>query len=140
MYKIYKLIYEDKVVYVGQTTQKLSRRKHGDYGKNDEFFKLCDIELIEETNDISREIYWIEYYISIGQPLLNKRNGDNINGYKITHKDKIKEYLKEYMKKYRVLNKDKMLEYDRKYQQSDKRKQYLKEYRLKNKQKNNGIE
>jgi len=34
------------------------------------------IELIEETTEKNRERFWIEHYLSLGEPLMNKRNGD----------------------------------------------------------------
>ena len=41
-----------------------------------QFVKQCEIELIEETNDVSRERYWIDYYTELGFDLLNRRGGD----------------------------------------------------------------
>lgn len=77
MIKIYKLVKDGKIVYVGKTKLSLSRRKGGAYYCMDkDFVSKCDIELIEETNDVSRERYWIEYYIKKGYELKNKRNGD----------------------------------------------------------------
>ena len=99
MYKIYKIVDNTNGnIYIGQTKQKyLSDRitchkqhfKHN-YKKNcssrlilnnDDWF----YELIEETNDISRESYWIQ-------------NTPNcINKYKLNYSNK--EYCKEYRKK-----------------------------------------
>jgi len=57
-YKIYKLIENDNIVYVGITTlsllKRLSTHKHKKEG--------ISIHLIEETNNKLREIYWIGYY------------------------------------------------------------------------------
>jgi hypothetical protein len=75
--KIYKLVKDGEVVYVGRTKLSLSRRKSsGFYNIDSSFVKECEIELIEETDDKSRERFWIDYYLSIGCGLLNKRNGD----------------------------------------------------------------
>ena len=77
MIKIYKLIRNGEVVYVGKTILTLSRRKAGSYYCMDrQFVKECEIELIEETDDVSRERYWIEFYTKQGCQLRNKRNGD----------------------------------------------------------------
>jgi hypothetical protein len=117
MIKIYKLIYDNEIVYVGKTTQRLERRKAAGYGDTVPFFKECLIELIEETTDVSREEYWIEKLRSEGHALLNKRGGE-------TGLDR-KEWFennKQYFKEYRENNKEKI-------------KEYIKEYRLKNKEK-----
>lgn len=56
--KIYKLIKDDKVVYVGATTYKhLSSRTsiHRYYGK-----EFDSYDIIEETDDKLREAYWVE--------------------------------------------------------------------------------
>jgi len=77
MIKIYKLIKDDEVVYIGKTKISLSRRKSGAYySMSRDFICKCKIELIEETEDVSRERYWIEYYFNQGYKLKNKRNGD----------------------------------------------------------------
>jgi hypothetical protein len=76
-YKIYRLVYEGKIIYVGHTKLALSRRKgSANYSVPKDIYKLSKIELIEETESRNRERYWIEYYISKNEPLMNKRNGD----------------------------------------------------------------
>jgi hypothetical protein len=80
MIKIYKLVYHKQVVYVGQTKLPLYRRKAGSYHNIDkEYIKKCEIEIIEETDDVSRERYWIKYYRDLGCNLLNKNDGDYLN-------------------------------------------------------------
>lgn len=75
--KIYKLVKDGQVIYIGRTKLSLNRRKNSNFYKIPrEVSMLCEIELIEETDDKSRERYWIDYYLSIGCKLLNKRNGD----------------------------------------------------------------
>lgn len=75
--KIYKLVYDDKIIYVGLTTLPLYRRKgSANYSVPKEIYKQSKIELIEETTEKNRERFWIEHYLSLGEPLLNKRNGD----------------------------------------------------------------
>jgi len=77
MIKIYKLIYEGEVVYIGLTKLKLYRRKgSANYSVPPEIYKLCRIELIEETLDKGRERYWIDFYLKNGAKLFNKRGGD----------------------------------------------------------------
>lgn len=76
--KIYKIVYKGDVIYIGKTILKLRVRKScKNYSISDDIYKESEIELIEYTDDVSRERYWIEYYISIGAKLLNKRNGDH---------------------------------------------------------------
>jgi len=135
MIKIYKLIYDNEIVYIGQTKLKyLSMRKAAGYGDTVPFFKECSIELIEETSDSSRERYWIERLRSEGHPLLNKRRG-------VTGLDK-KEYNKEYRKEYYENNKEKIKEdfkeYYKEYYEKNKEviNQKKKEYNLRNKKTN----
>jgi hypothetical protein len=129
MIKIYKLIYDNEIVYVGQTKQELTKRKKSGYGNTVPFFKECSVELIEETTDVSREKYWIEKLRSEGHPLLNKICG-------VTGLDK-----KEYDKEYRDCNREKKKEHDKEYYQKNKevinqkKKEYNKEYSEKNKEK-----
>jgi hypothetical protein len=112
MIKIYKLIHNAQIVYVGQTKLKyLSMRKASGYGNTIPFFKECKIELIEETTDISRERYWIERLNIEGHPLLNKLKGDGLNKL---------EYDKEYSREYRRKNKEKKREYHREYYKKKK--------------------
>lgn len=96
MIKIYKLIYKDEVIYVGRTKLTLNRRKNSfNYSIPKEVYKASTIELIEETDDISRERYWINYYLSIGAKLMNKRGGD--------HNDKtLKEYREKLLEKAKI--------------------------------------
>ena len=105
-YKIYKLIHEDNVVYIGRTTKTLQERKANSYkGTCVELIaKDCQIELIEETNDLSRERYWINYY----DELLNIQKGDGVDW---------KRYQKKYQKEYRSTEQQKKYqrEYQRKY-------------------------
>ena len=126
--KIYKLIYNDKVIYVGLTTLSLSRRKSTtNYSVPKEIYKESKIELIEETIEKNRERFWIEHYLSLGEPLMNKRNGDfstkeeayknrllkqnEINRLKSTFKPKTKEEKNETRKKWYQKNKE---EYNKK--------------------------
>jgi hypothetical protein len=113
-YKIYKLVYNGVVKYVGRTKQTLNQRKWRGYKRNaavQAIYKQCDIELIEETNDVSREDYWIQHY---KDTVLNKIRGDT----GLTKE----EYHKEYHKEWRDSNRE---HYN----------QYMREYRLKNKKK-----
>jgi hypothetical protein len=148
MVKIYKLIYKGDIVYVGQTTQRLERRKAAGYGNTLPFFKECLIELIEETNDVSRERYWIERLRSEGHTLLNKEAGDGFDRvkyqreYRDCNKEKIieknieyREKNKEKIKEYYQNNKEKIKEYYQKDEVQVRKKKYMKEYFEKNKEK-----
>ena len=120
MIKIYKLIHDGQIVYVGQTKQKyLSSRKKLGYGDTIPFFKECKIELIEETDDITRERYWIDRLKNEGHPLLNMNRGRGFN--KKEYQKKYQNFItqtgasKEYQKEWREKNREKKREYDRKY-------------------------
>jgi hypothetical protein len=133
MKKIYKLVHPKLgVVYIGRTKLTLKKRKSLGYkGCGVEMIaKECDIELIEETDDSSRERYWIDYY---GDCLMNIRKGDSGLEIKDYQKDyhKInafksqKEYHsknKEKIKEYRAKNTDKINEYERKRYEENKEK------------------
>ncbi len=108
-YKIYRLLDNELVVYIGRTKNTLSIRKNGGYGKNTEYFKECKIELIEETDDVSRERYWIEYYISLGIKLLNIKKGDGFN--QKNYYSENKEWFKNYYKKWNENNTEKVKDY-----------------------------
>jgi len=147
MIKIYKLIYNGEIVYVGQTKKELKVRKSGGYGKNIPFYKDCEIELIEETDDKSRERYWIEKLKDEGHPLMNIKEGNGVDW---------QEYWKEYRKKYyqenkfRFYNKNKTREekdefnakkrnyYSNNPEAREKNRAYQRNYLKKKKQNNNG--
>jgi len=116
MYLIYKLKYNNETIYIGQTKLTLKERKAAGY-KHIPFFRECEIELIEETDDVSRERYWIEFYKNQGCNLYNKNGGDGVN---------IKEYQKEYQERYVEENKEKLLQYQKDYRNENK--EYQKEY------------
>ena len=110
MYKIYKLIWNGKIVYVGKTSLSLSRRKSGSYKGTcvEHIHKECSIELIEETDDVARERYWIDFYRN---DVLNVLDGDGID-----KKVYLKEWELQNKKKredYREERKDIKKEYDR---------------------------
>ena len=112
MIKIYKLIHNGQIVYVGQTRLELMKRKAHGYGDTVPFYKECSIELIEETDDISRERYWIERLRSEGHPLLNIQKGESglikkeyHRRYNDKHYQKNKEKISEYKKRYYQINK-----------------------------------
>ena len=128
MYKIYKIVDNTNGnVYIGLTTQKLKRRigKHkSDYKANRYYSSsliLCNndwcYEIIEETDDKSREAYWI------------KNTPNCINEIKFTYDEK------EYSRKYRLDNKTKLNEKKKQYHFDNKTKinEGRKQYRLDNK-------
>ena len=124
MIKIYKLIHNEQIVYVGQTKQKyLSTRKAKGYGKTVPFYRECKIELIEETDDVSRERYWIERLRSEGHQLLNKQEGNGVSDYKEYYKEYNKEWIennKEYHKEWRNNNKERNKVRNKKYREKNK--------------------
>lgn len=83
VYKIYKLIYDNNIIYIGRTKLKLSERKRHWYKNIPIEYKLnSKIELIEETEDRFREIYWIDYYMNNGYNLYNKTSVNNKEDHK----------------------------------------------------------
>lgn len=108
--KIYKLIYNDKPIYIGLTKGTLERRKGGSNGSvPKEIYKESKIELIEETEDVSRERFWINHYLEMGFELYNRQMGNgwdritHTNEYhKVYYREKnLKVYHREYMREYR---------------------------------------
>jgi hypothetical protein len=111
-YKIYKLIHKGDVVYVGRTKSTLAKRKAWGYKGCgvESIAKHCSIELIEETDDLSKERYWIDFYGI--DSLLNESKGDTgltKEQYVSIYKEKNKDRLKEYRKRRYNLNKDKII-------------------------------
>ncbi len=138
LYKIYYLTHNDKIIYVGRTKDPLHRRKIKGY-IHIPFYRECNIVLIEETTDLSREQYWIKTLREQGNNLLNKNRGESsismTERYKLYYeenKDKIKEYHKEYQKRPEVKEKikerrktPKAKEYQRNYQRQWQKKNYI---------------
>jgi len=94
----------------------------------------CDMILIEETTDVSRERFWIAYYRSIGEPLMNINLGEGYDRY-TNHKKWIgnnKERYDKWCKEYAEKNKEKKRAYARKHNKHDP--VYAKEYYSKNKE------
>ena len=157
MVKIYKLIFKGEIVYVGKTKLSLERRKNGGYSKSVPFYKECKIELIEETEDESRERYWIEKLSEEGHPLLNIKKGNGLDykeyakkfkndnptyfkeyylNYHKEHYEKNKEKIREKTRKYHEENKEKIRENQKKYYEENKEKmnEYAKKYNEENKE------
>lgn len=152
MIKIYKLVYEENVIYIGQTTQSIGRRvrKGGHNNIPVEIYEKCVVEVIEETDDIRREQYWIDYYIELGCKLYNKnRSPQSLSNkeYYDMYRDEILEHKKEYYEENRELLSEKGKTYykDNKeyvkgksseyyYNNRDKKLQYQKDYQEKNKE------
>ena len=115
--KIYKIIDNTNGnIYIGKTTQSLKRRlSHHKSHKNcssREIIKNRDyrIELIEETDDESRERYWIENSNCINEQIPGRTDKE----YYRDNKDKIQEYQRKKYEKNKEKKKDNMREY-RKY-------------------------
>jgi hypothetical protein len=116
MIKIYKLIHNGQIVYVGQTKQRLNRRKASGYAKNEQLHKItkeCKMELIEETDDVSRERYWIELLKSEGHPLLNILKGSGLDKAEYDKEYQKRENRKDSRKRWRENNKEKIKEYNK---------------------------
>jgi len=123
MYKIYKIIDNtNSNVYIGQTRRtlkvRLAEHKNSQKCRSRDIIKNGDyrIELIEETDDKSRERWWIEDTDCVNISTPGRTNKE----YYQNNKDKIKEYnkdnkekKKDYNKEYREKNKEKQKEYDK---------------------------
>ena len=80
MFKIYRIEYNDEVVYVGRTKLTLKERKWKGYAWNDYLQSIkndCEYILLEETDNKGRESYWVNFYLNKGYKLLNRKDGDN---------------------------------------------------------------
>jgi len=118
-YRIYKLVYNDEIIYIGKTTNDLRVRKNNGYAFIP-FYKDCSIELIEETNDPTRESYWIKYYKEQGCNLYNRNKGDgfDIDEYNEENKEKLKEYRRNYYREYNKKHRESLNEYRKEYYKS----------------------
>jgi vacuolar-type H+-ATPase subunit I/STV1 len=149
-YKIYKLVYNGVVVYVGKTKLTLNQRKWKGYKSNaavQAIHKECDMVLIEETSDVSREDFWVQHY---KDTLLNIRKGDTglsqkeyreanrehrkqqIKEWCEANREHRKQQMKEYceanrekIKEYREANREKIKEYNREYYQKNKKIKHI---------------
>lgn len=137
-YKIYKLLLDEQVVYVGRTKTSLMKRKSAGYNHTGygELLKQSTIELIEETDDVSRERYWIKYYRDLGINLLNKYNGDGFD--KKKWNDNYYLTLKEYHRNYK--NSEKYILYCNSQHYKELRKELSKKYIRSSEQKARKIE
>jgi len=120
MYKIYRIVDNTNGnIYIGKTKQTLKERLYGHKNKTTcssrEIIKNGDykIELIEETQDESREIYWIQNTNCINA---NKYNYDKKEAHKIYYKNN-KDYIDDYKKKYNKRNTDRIKNYHRELRQ-----------------------
>lgn len=79
-YTIYKLEFECIPIYVGITKQNLAKRKTGGWPKiPNEILTKCVLIEIEQTEDKTREYYWIKKYIGDGYSLYNENLPSNVN-------------------------------------------------------------
>ena len=137
---------DDTLIYVGCTTEMLSRRmaKHKYQSKINP--NICFYQHVNNWNDWYIELY--EDYPCENTEQLNKREGEIIREIGTVNKsiagrtrqewyEDNKEKYKEYNKKYHQNNKDKRKETDQEYKQKNKDKicEYQKEYKQKNKDK-----
>ena len=146
MYKIYKIVDNTNGnIYIGITTQTLKQRlachkslkdcssraiiKNGDY----------KIELIEETDDKTRERYWIENTDCVNRIIPGRTKKEYNKEYRENNREKIKEWRennKEKAKEYYENNKESISQYHKKYRENnrEKKSQYSKEYKKNNRE------
>jgi hypothetical protein len=110
-YKIYKLEHpEQGVVYIGRTTLTLKRRMNGGYKGTcvEHIAHECDMILLEETDNLGRERYWIDHYgydnllnIMKGDTGLSKKESKRLVGleYYYNNKEKYMENQRKRRKK-----------------------------------------
>ena len=117
-YKIYKLVHNGLVVYVGKTKLTLHQRKSYGYRgcSVESIYKDCDMILIEETNDVSRERYWIEKY---KDTILNIRRGNTGMSQK-EYRESNREHYKQYHKEWCEANREHYNKYMREYREKKK--------------------
>lgn len=125
-YKIYALQDGLDIVYVGITKTSLEYRwKSGwKHTKQNKYLKRnCTMYVLEETDDRTREFFYIQIFTELGHPLIN------IVG---KTKPKPRNYMDErqYMKSYYETNKERCRELMKNYQETHKEEQrkYRKEY------------
>ena len=137
MYKIYKIIDNtNDNVYIGQTRRTLNQRlrehKNSQNCSSRDIIENGDyrIELIEQTNDKSRERYWVENNECINKNIPGRTDKE----WREDNTEKIKEYNKEYHED----NKDHLANYHKEWREENKDHlaNYHKEYREKNQEKN----
>jgi hypothetical protein len=138
MYKIYKLVNKvtGSIDYIGRTKRPLSKRYNNGW-KNLNRFDY-DIVLIEETDDMKKELFWITHYISLGFNLYNIQKGlnkDNQKQYRKRYYLSNKEEMSSKKKSNYEKNAEKILEKNRSYYEINKEriKQDKKRYREENK-------
>jgi predicted GIY-YIG superfamily endonuclease len=112
MYKIYKIVDNtNNNVYIGQTKNRLERRisqhkcikwecSHSKFIiKNNDWY----YELIEETDDIEREKYWIRNTKNCINPTTYDFDAkENKKKWVLNNKEKKRKYMKEYCKNCRL--------------------------------------
>ena len=117
--KIYKIIdSENKVIYIGSTTEQLCKR----YAKHKHKAIGNKIILLENYHCNSREelLKKEQEHIESHENLLNQMRAFNSEEY-------WEQYNKEYSKKWYDNNKDKILEYQKNYDENNK--EYISEYK-----------
>jgi len=150
MIKIYKIIDNtNDDTYIGKTeqtlTERLSKHKY-DYktGKNCSsciILKNGDykIELVEETDDETRERYWIENIECVNKNIPGRTDKERYQDQREYRLDKQKKYnennkdkIKKYKKEYQLNNKDDKQNYDMKYREDNKLKIRNYQYMVRN--------
>lgn len=133
-YKIYALIINEDndrykngdIIYIGITSRSLGIRRSGHL--NTIGYRNISIILIENTDDNSRESYYINLFKSIGCDLLNINNGikEKIFKEKLSDEEKLLKRRNK-MREYYLKNREKLIENMKVYQDINKEK--LKVYR-----------
>ena len=140
MLKIYRIVDNTNGnIYIGKTKQtlkeRLSAHKSHKNCMSREIIKNGDykIELIEETDDDTRERYWIENTDCINHNIPGRTKKEWYKEWYENNREEILQYKKEYYEN----NKDKKKEYQSEYLENnrEKIKKYQSEYLEKNKEK-----
>lgn len=143
-FTIYKVEHKGQVIYVGRTKNLRKRTNNGwkkiPYPKSE-----LNISVLEVTEDVSRERYWIQYYRDLGCILFNIKNGDGLDRNENTRKwlrenptyqkeyyEENKETILQKAKEFYKENKEERLEINRRW--LDSHPEYQKEYYEENKE------
>jgi hypothetical protein len=125
---VYVIMMDEKPIYVGSTTQKIEYRLavhkcvHPYISQHRDEVSIFEIDVIKSLDELWKENYWIDYYVSLGFNLLNKqkalwleyeKSGDAI-GFNYN-----KEYATEYYRMWREKNKLKWRNYMKEYKRKE---------------------
>jgi hypothetical protein len=129
-YRIYGIIHDQKVIYVGLTRGKVEKRFSGVHPFiPKEIKKQSSPILLEETDSAKAEREWIKVFECCGWSLYNMRKGNGLDHAQYNRENQKKnfkkyydEYYCEYWTDYREKNRQKYNEYMRNYMRDYKKK------------------